>query len=69
MRTRMQKWGRSLALRIPKLLAEEADLREKLGCRRDGPKREARRGRDRRAAPIAGGPRREDHTEQPALRG
>jgi len=65
----MQKWGRSLALRIPKLLAEEADLRENSAVDVTVRSGEARRGRDRRAAPIAGGPRREDHTEQPALRG
>ena len=28
MRTRIQKWGNSLALRIPRPFAEDADLRE-----------------------------------------
>lgn len=28
MKTRIQKWGNSLALRIPRPFAEEADLRE-----------------------------------------
>ncbi|HSY51727.1 MAG TPA: AbrB/MazE/SpoVT family DNA-binding domain-containing protein [Thermoanaerobaculia bacterium] len=28
MKTRIQKWGNSLALRIPKALAEESNLRE-----------------------------------------
>ncbi len=30
MRTRVQKWGNSLAVRIPKCFAEEAGLRDRL---------------------------------------